>query len=65
MQSVGSYIQVYNCQVTVDSDHQVIVAVGLSNHPADVELLEPMLERTAATAGTRPDLMTMDAGDWG
>ncbi len=28
MQSGGSYLQGYNCQVAVDSDHQVIVAVA-------------------------------------
>jgi hypothetical protein len=48
----------------VDSDHQVIVAVGVSNQPPDVEHLEPMLQRIAATAGARPEVMTMDAGYW-
>jgi membrane protein involved in colicin uptake len=51
MQSGGSYLQGYNCQLAVDSDHQVIVAVGVSNQPPDVEHLEPMLQRIAATAG--------------
>jgi transposase len=64
MQSGGSYLQGYNCQVAVDSDHQVIVAVGVSNQTPDVEHLEPMLERIAATAGALPDVMTMDAGFW-
>jgi len=64
MQSGGSYLQGYNCQLAVDSDHQVIVAVGVSNQPPDVEHLEPMLQRIAATAGVRPDVMTMDAGYW-
>lgn len=64
MQSGGSYLQGYNCQLAVDSDHQVIVAVGVSNQPPDVEHLEPMLERIAATAGALPDVMTLDAGYW-
>ena len=64
MQSGGSYLQGYNCQVAVDSDHQVIVALGVSNQPPDVEHLEPMLQRITATAGARPDVMTMDAGYW-
>ena len=64
MQSGGSYLQGYNCQVAVDSDHQVIVAVGVSNQPPDVEHLEPMLQRIAVTAGALPDVMTMDAGYW-
>jgi hypothetical protein len=64
MQSGGSYLQGYNCQLAVVSDHQVIVAVGVSNQPPDAEHLEPMLERIAATAGALPDVMTMDAGYW-
>jgi hypothetical protein len=42
----------------------VIVAVGVSNQPPDVEHLEPMLQRIAASAGARLDVMTMDAGYW-
>ena len=64
MQSGGTYLQGYNCQLAVDSDHQVIVAVGVSNHPPDVEHLEPMLQRITATAGALPEVMTMDAGYW-
>jgi transposase len=64
MQSGGSYLQGYNCQLAVDSDHQVIVAVGVSNQPPDVEHLEPMLQRIAESAGALPDVMTMDAGFW-
>ena len=64
MQSGGSYLQGYNCQLAVDSDHQVIVAVGVSNQPPDVEHLEPMLQRIAATAGALPEVMTLDAGYW-
>jgi hypothetical protein len=64
MQSGGTDLQGYNGQVAVDSDHQVIVAVGVSNQPPDVEHLEPMLQRIAVTAGALPDVMTMDAGYW-
>jgi hypothetical protein len=64
MQTGGTYLQGYNCQLAVDSDYQVIVAVGVSNQPPDVEHLEPMLERIAASAGELPDVMTMDAGFW-
>ena len=64
MQSGGSYLQGYNCQLAVDSDHQVIVAVGVSNQPPDVEHLEPMLQRIAATAGALPEVMTLDSGYW-
>jgi len=64
IQSGGSYLQGYNCQLAVDSDHQVIVAVGVSNQPPDVEHLEPMLQRIAATAGALPKVMSLDAGYW-
>ena len=33
MQSGGSYLQGYDCKLAVDSEHQVIVAVGMSNQP--------------------------------
>ena len=65
MQSGGSYLQGYNCQLAVDSVHQVIVAVGVSNQPPDVEHLEPMLQCIGASAGSLPTVMTMDAGYWG
>ncbi len=64
MQTGGSYLQGYNCQLAVDRDHQVIVAAGVSNRPPDVEHLEPMLQRIADSAGALPDVMTMDAGYW-
>jgi hypothetical protein len=64
MQSGGTFLQGYNCQVAVDSDHQVIVAVGVSNQAPDVEHLEPMLQRIGATAGALPDVLTTDAGYW-
>ncbi len=64
MKSDSHYIQGYNCQVAVDSDHQVIVAVGVSNQAPDVEHLEPMLQRIATTAGALPAVLTTDAGYW-
>jgi hypothetical protein len=64
MKTDGHYIQGYNCQLAVDSDHQVIVALGVSNQAPDVEHLEPMVQRIAATAGALPALMTADAGYW-
>jgi len=42
----------------------LIVAVGVSNQPPDVEHLEPMLQRIAARPGALPDVMTMDEGSW-
>jgi hypothetical protein len=51
MKSDGNMLQGYNCKAAVDDDHQVIVAMGVSNQPPDVEQLEPMLERTIANTG--------------
>jgi hypothetical protein len=64
MKTNGHYIQGYNCQLAVDSDHQVIVAVGVSNQAPDVEHLGPMVQRIATTAGALPDVTTADAGYW-
>ena len=64
MPSGGSFLQGYNCQLTVDRAHQVIVAVGVSIQSPDFEHLEPMLERITTNACILPDVMTMDAGYW-
>lgn len=64
MKGNGEMIQGYNCQAVVDGDHQVIVAVGVSNQPPDVEHLEPMLERTIANTCACPKTFIADAGYW-
>jgi len=64
MKSNGNMLQGYNCQAAVDGDHQVIVAMGVSNQPPDVEHLEPMLERTIANTGACPETFIADAGYW-
>jgi hypothetical protein len=64
MQSGGTYLQGYNWQLAVDSEHQALVAVGVSNQPPNVEHLGPMLQRIATSSGALPDVMTMDAGYW-
>jgi transposase len=64
MQSDGDWIQGYNCQAAVDGDHQVIVAIGVSNQPPDVEHLNPMLERSIANTGQVPKTFITDAGYW-
>jgi hypothetical protein len=62
MQSDGTYLQGYICQLAVDSNLQVIVSVGVSNQPPDVEHLEPMLEHITASAGALPGVTRMNAG---
>jgi transposase len=64
MKSDGNMLQGYNCQAAVDGDHQVIVAMGVSNQPPDVEHLEPMLEHTIANTGACPETFIADAGYW-
>ena len=54
MKSDGNLLQGYNCQAAVDGDHQVIVAMGVSNQPPDPEHLVPMLERTMANTSQVP-----------
>ena len=56
------WIQGYNCQAAVDGDHQIIVAVGVSNQASDAPHLAPMLERIVANTGQLPEAMIADAG---
>ena len=49
------WIQGYNTQAAVDGDHQVIVAIGVSNQPSDAVHLLPMLERIQSNTGQLPD----------
>jgi hypothetical protein len=44
--------------------NQVIVAMGVSNQPPDVEHLVPMLERTIANSAQVPKTFIADAGYW-
>jgi len=64
VKSDGNVLQGYNCQAVVDGDHQVIVAMGVSNQPPDVEHLVPMLERTIANTSQLPKTFIADAGYW-
>ena len=46
----------------MDADHQVIVAIGVSNQASDAVHLLPMLERIQANTGQQPDALIADAG---
>ena len=50
MQSDGSYLQAYICQLAVDSDHQVIDAVGVSNQPPTWSIWSPCCSEDNANA---------------
>jgi transposase len=56
------WIQGYNCQAAVDGDHQIIVAVGVSNQASDQHHLLPMVERIVANTGQLPEKLIADAG---
>jgi transposase len=58
----GGWMQGYNAQAAVDGDHQVIVAIGVSNQPSDAVHLLPMLERIQASTGRVPEALIADAG---
>jgi transposase len=58
----NGWLQGYNCQAAVDGDHQVIVAIGVSNQASDAVHLLPMLERIQANTGQQPGALIEDAG---
>jgi len=58
----NGWLQGYNCQAAVDGDHQVIVAIGVSNQASDAVHLLPMLERIQANTGQQPGALIADAG---
>ena len=58
----GGWIQGYNCQVAVDGDQQVIVAVGISNQASDSPHLLPMLEWIISNTRQLPHKLLADAG---
>jgi transposase len=58
----GTFLQGYNAQAAVDEHAQVIVAAALSNHPADTDYFEPMLNMVVENCGAVPERTTGDAG---
>ena len=62
LKGADGWLQGYNAQVAVDGDHQVIVAIGVSNQPSDAVHLLPMLERIQVNTGRVPEALIADAG---
>jgi len=56
------FVQAYNCQVAVDSAHQVIVACEVTNQPTDKGQGIPMMEQVAVNTGALPSQASADAG---
>jgi transposase len=57
-----SFIQGYNGQAAVDSEHQVIVAAQATNQGADSPQLAAMIEQIEEQLGEVPQEMSLDAG---
>ena len=55
LKCADGWIQGYNAQAAVDGDHQVIVAIGVSNQASDAVHLLPMLKRIEVNTGQVPE----------
>lgn len=62
MQQGGAFLQGYNCQAAVDSEHQIIIAEAVTNQAADTQHFVPMLDRIESNAGRSPDRLLADYG---
>ena len=62
LKGANGWMQGYNAQAAVDGDHQVIVAIGVSNQASDAVHLLPMLERIEVNTGQVPAALIADAG---
>jgi transposase len=58
----GTYTQGYNCQAAVDSEAQVIVAIGVSSEQQDQNQLLPMLDGVRKNMGRQASEVSADAG---
>ena len=56
------FLQAYNCQAVVDSEHQVIIAARATNQTSDKQQAVVMIEETIANAGVVPREVSADAG---
>jgi len=62
MKTGSGFEQSYNAQACVDQEHQIIVAVGVTNCAADSTQLIPMIEETEAVVEQTPQQVLADAG---
>jgi len=58
----GDFDYRYNGQISVDSDHQIIVGQHLSQNANDKQELKPALEQVEAATGKLPDNLSADNG---
>jgi transposase len=52
----------YNGQAAVDQEHQVIIAADVTNQPADVEQLIPMIDQAEKNTSDDIDVCSADSG---
>lgn len=62
MLSKEGFIQAYNPQLAVDSEHQIIVARDVTTSAADVGQLIPMVTQIETNTGHLPEELSADAG---
>jgi hypothetical protein len=58
----GEWVQGYNGQAAVDSEHQVIVACDLTNQGDDTPHFQPLLAQVIGNVGSTPAEVCADAG---
>jgi transposase len=58
----GNYDYRYNGQISVDSDHQIIVGAHLSKNANDKHEVEPALNELKETTGIHPEKCSLDNG---
>ncbi len=58
-----AFVQAYNAQIAVDTDHQIIVAASLTNQAADSPHFIPLVNQTLEHIGI-PNEVSADAGYW-
>ena len=61
-QSDGGYAPSYNLQLSTDATAGVIIGVGVSQRPEDVNELMPAIERIEENLGTTPQQVVADGG---
>jgi transposase len=61
-QADGGYAPGYNVQISTDAKEKAIVAVSLSQSPADQTLLASAIDEIKETTGVNPKQLVVDAG---
>ena len=60
--AAGNYTIGYNCQASVDGDHQIIVAAEIHDSPQDAPALRAMIAKTVENCGSSPKKVLADKG---